>query len=536
MDFIFGTWSTDELKLIHHRATRRGLQHHGTISPRDPQPGQPVVVDALTGGDFHADHVALYYTLDGSLPAGSRGIAANGSALPMDRVTIEWDSISWAYLTHWRATIPAQPDGAVVHYRISAWSDSNGNEETFANFPDSQQIVEVAASNYFKNLPMPNNYTPGDRCGEVFTYHVDSFRSPQWAHDAVIYHIFVDRFYPGDGKTWTQTADLFGFCGGTLWGVIDKLDYIQDLGVNCIWLSPTWESPSHHGYDVTDYCKTEPRLGGDEALKALVKAAHARGIRVLLDLVCNHISNENPVFQSALNDVNSPHRDWFIFDDSPIGYRTFFAVASMPQVNLTNPGAKAWMLDIARYWLKEFDVDGYRLDYANGPNPQFWWEFRAACREVKPDSYIFGEVVEAPDNIAHYIGRLDGCLDFHIGEALRRTYGWKNLSEKALDEFIAHHHLYFPADFVMPSFVDNHDMDRFLWIAEGDKEALKRAAAYQMKLPNPPIIYYGTEVGLNQDRGTHGNGLHMSRVPMLWGEDQDADMLEFYKQIIKARR
>ena len=87
----------------------------------------------------------------------------------------------------------------------------------------------------------------------------------------------------------------------------------------------------------------------------------------------------------------------------------------------------------------------------------------------------------------------------------------------------------------MPSFVDNHDMDRFLWIAEGDKEALKRAAAYQMKLPNPPIIYYGTEVGLNQDRGTHGNGLHMSRVPMLWGEDQDADMLAFYKQIIKAR-
>jgi len=534
VDFIFGTWSTDELKLVHHRATRRGLQHHGTITPRDPQPGQPVIVDALAGGDFHADHAALYYTTDGTTPDGSRGVAANGIAVLMECREIEWDSISWAYLTHWRGMIPAQPDGAIVHYRISAWTE--GGEETFANFPDSQQIIEMAASNYFKKKPIDVDFTPGNRGGEVFTYHVDSFRPPQWAKDAIIYHIFVDRFYPGDGKTWIQTDDLNGFCGGTLWGVIEKLDYIQDLGVNCIWLSPTWESPSHHGYDVTDYCKTESRLGGDEALRALIKAAHERGIRVLLDLVCNHISNENPIFQEALNDKNSRYRDWFIWNDSPIGYRTFFAVESMPQVNLTNPGAKAWMLDIARYWMSEFDADGYRLDYANGPNPQFWWEFRAACREVKPDSYIFGEVVEAPDNIAHYIGRLDGCLDFHIGEALRKTFGWKTMSEKSLNEFVARHKLYFPTDFVMPSFVDNHDMDRFLWIADGDRDALRRAATVQMSLPNPPIIYYGTEVGLNQNVSTHEGGLHMSRTPMLWDDEQDHDLLTFYKKIIAARR
>lgn len=535
MDFIFGTWSTDELKLVHHRATRRGFQHHGTLSPRDPQPGQPVVVDALAGGDFHADHAALYYTTDGTTPAGSHGVASNGIALPMECLEIEWDSISWAYLTHWRATIPAQPDGAIVHYRISAWTDADPNSETFANYPNAQQIIEVAASNYFKKLPLQLDYTPGDKRGEVFTYHVDTFRSPAWARSAVIYQIFVDRFYPGDGKTWLQTTDLNGFCGGTLWGVMQKLDYIQALGVNCIWLSPTWESPSHHGYDVTDYRKTEARLGGDEALRALVTAAHERGIRVLLDLVCNHISHQHPIFQSALNDKNSPYRDWFIWEDSPIGYRTFFAVASMPQVNLANPAAKGWMLDIARYWMSEFDVDGYRLDYANGPDPQFWWEFRAACRDVKADCYLFGEVVEAPDNIAHYIGRLDGCLDFHIGEAVRRTFGWKTMTEKALSDFMTRHARYFPEDFVMPSFVDNHDMDRFLWIAKGDKNALKRAAAFQMSLPNPPIIYYGTEVGLSQRVSTHGNGLHMSRTPMLWGDEQDTDMLAFYQGLIAAR-
>jgi len=533
VDFIFGTWASDELKLIHHRAARRGVQHHGAITPRDPQAGQPVVVDVQVGGEVHADHAAIYYTTDGTIPAGSRGIATHGMAIPMESLSVEWDSIAWAYLTHWRGTIPPQPDGAVVHYRISVWSDTG--TETFANYPDEQQIVEVSAALHFKQQPIPVDFTPGDPLGEVFTYHVDAFTPPDWARSAVIYHIFVDRFYPGDGKSWLQTKDLQGFCGGTLWGILEKLDYIQDLGANCIWLSPTWQSPSHHGYDVTDYCQTEARLGGDEALRALIQAAHERGIRVLLDMVCNHISNLNPVFQLALNDETSPYRDWFTWDDSPVGYRTFFGVKSMPQVNLTNPAAKAWMLDIARYWLKEFDADGYRLDYANGPNPQFWWEFRAACREVKPDSFIFGEVVESPDNIARYIGRLDGCLDFHIGEALRKTFGWKTMRETALDEFTARHARYFPPDFVMPSFVDNHDMDRFLFIADGDKDALRRAAAYQMSLPNPPIIYYGTEVGLSQRVTANSGGLHQSRTPMLWGDEQDHDLLGYYKDLIRAR-
>ncbi len=162
----------------------------------------------------------------------------------------------------------------------------------------------------------------------------------------MIYQVFVDRFYPGDGREWLNPSSLRGFFGGTLWGVRDKLDYITALGADCIWLSPTWSSPTHHGYDVTDYSRTEPRLGGDEALAALVEAAHARGMRVLLDMVCNHISNKHPIFQEALHDPASPCRAWFNFDDSANGYRSFFGTPSMPQVNVNNAGARAWLLDI----------------------------------------------------------------------------------------------------------------------------------------------------------------------------------------------
>ena len=535
MDFVFGTLATDELRLLHHRLARQGVQHADDITPLDPEPGQPVTLTVHIGQDVAADQVACYYTTDGSIPAGSRGEAHNDHVIQLERVTLEWDTLAWGYVARWRGQLPGQPDGTSVRYRIGAWSDTT--DEIFADWPQIKPTVEAAAAAFFRDEPLPPVAPSQPETSRIFNYHVDTFRVPDWARQAIIYHVFVDRFHPGAGRDWLQPANLSGFFGGTLWGVRDQLNHIADLGADCIWLSPTFASPTHHGYDITDYTRTEPRLGGDDALLALVEAAHARGIRVLLDLVCNHLSNQHPYFQDALRSPASPYRNWFFFDNSEIGYKTFFGVASMPEINLDHPAARAWMIDIGRYWLREFQVDGYRLDHANGPGPGFWSDFRAACRAENPDCYLFGEIVEAPPLQRAYVGRLDGLLDFHLEDALRKAFGWGTMTEPEFERFATRHTDYFPADFVMPTFLDNHDMDRFLYIVRDDKDRLRRAARAQFRLPGPPIIYYGTEVGLSQKTGKYdGQGLEESRLPMLWGADQDTDLLAFYRELIAVRR
>jgi glycosidase len=353
----------------------------------------------------------------------------------------------------------------------------------------------------------------------------------------VIYQVFVDRFFPGQGRDWLQTEDLLGFCGGTLWGVAEKMDYVADLGATCLWLSPIFPSPTHHGYDATDLYHVESRLGGDDALRAVVQEAHIRGIRVLLDFVCNHVADEHPIFLEAQADPDSSYRDWFTFDDSEIGYRSFFGVPTMPQLNLDNPAAREWMIDAARFWLREFNVDGYRLDYANGPGPDFWTDFWTACKAEKADCFCFGEVIDASSVQRTYAGRLDGCLNFFVADALRRTLAQGRWTQARMERFLKRHYQFFPDNFVMPTFVDNHDMDRFLLLAGGDKGALRRAAAVQMRLPSPPIIYYGTEVGLNQEISIQeGEGMHINRVPMIWGDEQDRELLTYYKALIHERR
>jgi glycosidase len=256
-------------------------------------------------------------------------------------------------------------------------------------------------------------------------------------------------------------------------------------------------------------------------------------------MVCNHISDQHPIFQEALTHPHSPYRDWFTFDDSAVGYRSFFGTRTMPQINTEHPAARQWLIDIARYWLRDFDVDGYRLDYANGPGPGFWSDFRAACRAEKPDCFCFGEIVDQPSALLPYIGRLDGCLDFHMGEAIRKTYAYGVWSEADFERFLVRHDDYFSreGDFIRPTFIDNHDMDRFLFAARGDQKALRRAAAAQMRLPGPPIIYYGTEVGLNQRWSKEdGFGLEVSREPMIWGSGQDRDLLSYYQSLIAGWR
>ena len=515
-DFIFGNLTlTDEIVKKLARQLR-GAYHGHRIDPTPPAPGKPVTLFATTGPALRTDSAYLYYTTDGSEPQGNAGSATVGQVVGMTAVETEWVSILWDYVTWWKAELPAMPAGTKMRYKIEA-RDSLGGASAFA---DSGAATSDKATRF--------SFLAGDA------------KPPLWASEALIYHIFVDRFNPDSGKTFANPRDLRGFHGGTIRGVTEKLDYIASLGATAIWLSPIFASPSHHGYDATDLFRVEPRLGTADDFRALVEAAHARGIRVILDFVPNHVSNTHPYFVSAQKDPKSPYRDWFTFFRWPDEYEAFFGVKSLPQWNNEHASARAYMLDVARFWIEEYGVDGYRLDYANGPSHDFWTDFRLAVKSANPDAFIFGEIVESAGLLRTYEGRLDGSLDFLLTHNLRRALAFGNMSLTELDAFIAHHEAYFDARFVRPSFLDNHDMNRFLWLVKGDKRKLKLAALCQYTLAGPPIVYYGTEVGLSQERDCrpqngHGNP-HEARAPMPWGDAQDASLLAYYRALGWMRR
>lgn len=507
-DFIFGPTGFSEQRVALVRQRLGGVVHGYRAEPLAPRPGQPVTLWLWVGDEQRADRACCYYTTDGRDPQGRRGQAENGQAVPLEATSVEWVDLRWAYGRWWRGELPPQPAGAIVRYRLEAFS-SLGGEGIWADG------------------------------GARFAYLVDDAEPPAWAREAIIYQVFIDRFYPGDNRPWRTPAHPNDFYGGTLQGVIDKLDYIAEAGFNTIWLSPFFVSPSYHGYDTVDYYRVDPRYGDNETFQRLVQEAHQRGLRVLLDFVVNHCSREHPFFRAAQQDRHSPYYPWFTFKHWPDDYVCFFTARNLPQWNLDYPPARQYIIEAAGHWLQEYGVDGYRLDYTLGPSHDFWTDFRQATRQAAPESFTIAEAVESPEVMRTYSGRLDGCLDFPFCQIARHVFAYDVLDMTRLDAFLAHRAVYFPENLTLGTFLDNHDMNRFLWIAQ-DKRRLKLAALCQFTLGSPPIVYYGTEVGLSQEadvRTPQGNTFHhRARLPMLWGDTQDGDLRRYYRRLAALRR
>ncbi len=495
-EMVFGTLGTLEQRLARHNRQHTGVWHNHMVAPNPPRPGQTARLNVWVNLPYPIRRVIC--RLQAPTP-GEIGLQ------PTDR---RWDGLGWSYYQVWEADLPAQPAGTVVRYRVEAESW------------DGQEVV--SADN-----------------GATFAYRVEEPAVPEWTTSAVIYQILPDRFHPGPGRRWPALDDLNAIYGGALNGITHRLDYLADLGINCLWLNPFFPDDTHHGYHASDYFSVNPRLGTAADLHALVRAAHTRGIRLLLDFVANHWGSGHPTFQAARAEPAGDYVNWYNFRAWPDDYETFFGVADLPKVNVDYGPARDYLLRSARYWLTEFEFDGFRLDYAVGPSHDFWTDFRAAVKETRPDAWIFGEVVEGPDAQMSYFGRFDGCLDFLLAQALRRLFGLNTLSLPAFDALLTQHEAYFPSTFSRPSFLDNHDMNRFLYLAGGDVRKLKLAALCQFSLSGPPIIYYGTEIGLGQRRDRRDPasfGMAEARLPMLWEDGRDLELFQFYRRLIHFRR
>jgi glycosidase len=478
--FIFGTLGDESSRADHVRALRNGVTHLRRRTPRDPRPGEDVVVELQLGP---------------RAPAGIPWLEVEGEERRgLVEAGVEWDTLIWGYVRRFQATIAGRADGSIVRYRMG--------------------VGERVADD-----------------GQTHAYRVDDAQVPEWTRDAIVYHVFVDRFF---GPNWPEKgAGPQERYGGTLEGLRQKLDHVSTLGANVVWLSPIHPSPTYHGYDATDLYAISPTLGTMDDFERLLADAHARGIRILLDMVPNHWSSKHPTFLEATRDRNSPYVDWYSFMRWPDSYESFFGHKPMPRINYANADARRHVLDAVRFWLDK-GVDGYRVDFALGPDQDFWADFRAAT----VGSWTFGEVVEAPDTQLAFEGLLDGCLDFGLLEALRATFAHGAWNASRFASFLDAHEQYFPRSFSRPSFLDNHDMNRFLWSAGGDVAKLKMAAVCQFTLEQPPVVYYGTEVGLSQDEDVRRAGLggdKWARLPMLWGDDQDSELFAFYRALVELR-
>ena len=205
----------------------------------------------------------------------------------------------------------------------------------------------------------------------------------EWFRNSVIYQIFIDRF-AGFQSTehWEQPV----FIGGNLKGIIDKLPYLMDLGVNTLWISPFYQTSAYHGYHITDFYKVDPHFGTIEDVKELINAVHQNQMHILADFVPNHCSSNHPFFKDAQKNENSQYKDWFCFTKWPKEYLCFLSVKELPKLNLENPATRDHIVNAANYWLS-LGFDGFRLDHVIGPSHTFWKYFQSEIKKGYPMPY-----------------------------------------------------------------------------------------------------------------------------------------------------
>ena len=380
-----------------------------------------------------------------------------------------------------------------------------------------------------------------------------------WFKDTVIYHILIDRFA---GFKSTENWERPEFLGGNIKGIIEKLSYLEDLGINTIWISPFYKTSEYHGYHITDFFEVDPHFGTTNDVKELIEKVHKKGMKIIADFVPNHCSRNHPYFQDAQRNMDSKFRSWFYFDKWPDRYRCFLSIKQIPKINLDNENARAYIINAAKHWLS-LGFDGYRLDHCIGPSHDFWQEFTKEIKKMFPSVVLIGEAwmkgikfrelktinirnktikwlfgASSDKLLAEYIGELDGVLDFRFQELIKSYIATGNLGKEDFYNELKHHYKNYPEKYHLPTFLDNHDMNRFLFDCKNDKEKLKQAAKIQFLVSQPQIIYYGTEIGMSQEKSIWSFTSHgdlQARRPMNW-ENKDSDLQKFYRKLIENKR
>lgn len=406
--------------------------------------------------------------------------------------------------------------------RIAYYFELQNGVETLFYYGDCYEMAGTPTRADYFQLP--------------FNHRADRFAAPAWTRDAVVYNIFPDSFAAGKRLAPNGAPPCRG---GTVRGVTENLDYIASLGFNCIYLNPIFAARSYHRYDTLDYYRIDPHMGAEDDLRDLVRRAHALGIRVILDGVFNHVSSDHPFFRDVLENGRASryYSCFYALPETPRlpaagelpGYTCFSYVADMPKTNTADPFLRQYFCDVGAYWVRKFDVDGWRLDVANELDDGFLRAFRASVKAAKSDALIVGEVWE---NAAHYLGgdMLDSAMNYDFRRYCRRFFAEQTVDAETFDTNVSTLLLRYNENalFAQLNLLDSHDVSRFLSLCGGKTERMELAVLLQMTFPGMPCVFYGDEKGLC------GESEPEYRRPMAW--DASSPLEEVYRRMIALRK
>lgn len=372
----------------------------------------------------------------------------------------------------------------------------------------------------------------------AFIRREDLINVPDWAKQAVIYQIFPDSFATSYRSISNKDVLDLRCNGGTIKGIIDNIDYIKKLGVNCLYLNPIFKAKSYHRYDTIDYYSVDENIGTNDEFKELVKSCHKNGIRILLDGVFNHCGADFFAFKDVCkNGEKSIYKDWFYQLEFPVKYKdppNYMAFAyekKMPKLNTGNPEVEKYFIDVGTYWIKEYDIDGWRLDVANEINHGFWRNFRKAVKSAKSDALLIGEIWEDAqewlrgdqfDSTMNY-RFMNLCNDFFATGSISAT-----IFSQQLNSMLMRYST--PMSQIQMNLLDSHDVPRFLTKCSGDIDKLKLAMLFMLSFVGIPSIFYGNEVLISGETESE------YRSPMRWKpSNSQLKMIDYVSTLIKIR-
>lgn len=372
----------------------------------------------------------------------------------------------------------------------------------------------------------------------------DVYQAPDFVKEAVFYQIFPDRFHrvgPVEGslEQWGNPPTYYNKFGGNFRGITEKIPYLCQLGINAIYFTPVNYSHSSHRYDTIDYLKIDPLLGGEEAFAELVGACHKQGIKVVVDLVFNHSSSDFFAFEDVLRfQEKSKYKDWFLIDSFPVKvqaektYQTFGHEPHMPKLNSINPEVRDYLIKVARFYLLQFHVDGFRLDVADEVDSDFWRLFRHEVKALNPQAIIIGEVWHNSD---YYLrGDLfDSVQNYQFYEVMNRFFVRKVTSLASFRNEITRLLVMYPRNVqrALLNQVDSHDTPRILSMLHANTSLLMNVILFQFCFVGMPCVYYGDEVGMEGMQDPDNRRCYP------WGEDKlNKEILTFFQEVIAFRK